>query len=590
MRRFVLLAASVAVILAMVPATGAGARAPAPIDPLVLATEGRQSALVHVKPGASLQAGLDAAVAAGLDTGTTYPMIKVFVAYGDVGAFREVAASPAVEQIEANRELELLTNTSHVATRGQDVLDGAVTLPDGTTIDGSGVGVAVVDSGVDGTHPDLESRMGGNVRIYCAAPGGGVAINLPGLGFSECRGPKVAVPMDDTDTPGAGGHGTHVAGIVAGDGTASSGTFHGAAPGATLYGVGVGTTLVVENALDGLAWVLENHDQVDPQIRVVNNSWGSGHRTADENDNLTGAVTKLQNQLIAAGVNVVFAAGNSGGNGTSATTSVQCVNLTPGNVCVANYNDSNTGTRDGTLHSTSSRGLATDPSTWPDISAPGSTIISTCRFTLPVCWAHTGQQLDPPNTYSTLSGTSMAAPHIAGIIAQLYQANPGLTPAQVEDVLEDTAHKFTFGAAYEADPFNPDDTSSFDKGHGLVDVLAAVQAVLPDPVEPSLEITAPEDGSIARQTITVAGTASHVGTVTVAVDGTEVGTAQGSAPTWSFDLDTVGLQEGQHQVSAVLTAGEVSVGDAVTIVVDNCPPYEAPGGPRPALPSCRKGR
>jgi serine protease AprX len=461
------------------PAASAGDVRRAAVDEGILDRAGRQSVLVHVRPGAPIAAGLEAARGAGADLGTTYPEIGVFVAYGEASNFDALAGSPAIEYLEANRELTLLTDTSHVATRGQEVLDGAVTLPDGTRIDGFGVGVAVVDSGVDGTHPDLADRMGGNVRIYCAAPGSAIAIGGgTGLGFSECRGPKTAVAMADTDTPGAGGHGTHVAGIVAGTGSASEGRFHGAAPGATLYGVGVGTSLLVENALDGLRWVLDNHDQVSPAIRVVNNSWGSGHRKADENDALTGAMTKMQNLLIQEGVTVVFAAGNSGGSGASATTSVQCVNLTPGNVCVASYDDRDSGTRDGPLSSFSSRGKTDDPTTWPDLSAPGSFIVSTCRYTLPVCWAHAGQQTDPPNAYSELSGTSMAAPHMTGIIAQLYQVDPTLTPARVEDVLEDTAYKFTFGGTYQPDPFNADDTSSFDKGHGLVDVVAAVQSLL----------------------------------------------------------------------------------------------------------------
>jgi hypothetical protein len=59
---------------------------------------------------------------------------------------------------------------------------------------------------------------------------------------------------------------------------------HGAAPGATLYGVGIGTVILVENALDGLKWVLDNHDEVKPAIKVVNNSWGSGYAPADEDD------------------------------------------------------------------------------------------------------------------------------------------------------------------------------------------------------------------------------------------------------------------------------------------------------------------
>ncbi|HEX2032453.1 MAG TPA: S8 family serine peptidase [Actinomycetota bacterium] len=465
----------------LLPSLGSSAASPAPVDPVVLRTDGRQSALVHVRAGAPLAEGLEAARDAGLAMGTAYPEIGVFVAYGTSQGFVDVAGSPVVERIEANRRLDLLTNTSHIATRGQQVLDGAVTLPDGTRIDGSGVGVAVVDSGVDGTHPDLVDRMGGNVRIYCAVPGTLIAIGISGFGFSECRAPatKTVVEMQDTDTPGAGGHGTHVAGIAAGDGTASAARFHGAAPGATLYGVGVGTTLFVENALDGLRWVLENHDRVDPAIRVVNNSWGGGPGSGDENNILQGAISKMQNALIAEGVTVVFAAGNTGGNGSNQQTTAQCALPTPGNICVASYDDRNTGTRDGAVSSFSSRGRADTPATWPDVSAPGSFIISTCRYTLPVCWVHAGQQLQPPNAYSQLSGTSMAAPHLAGIIAQLYQANPALTPAQVEDILEDTAYKFAAGAEYERDPLNRDDASSFDKGHGLVDVLAAVHAAAP---------------------------------------------------------------------------------------------------------------
>jgi serine protease AprX len=159
---------------------------------------------------------------------------------------------------------------------------------------------------------------------------------------------------------------------------------------------------------------------------------------------------------------------------------------------VASTYDRDAGDRNGPVSSFSSRGKAditttpgdeADPATWPDISAPGQFIVSTCRYTLPVCWAHAGQVADPPNAYSELSGTSMAAPHISGIVAQLYQVKPGLTPAQVEDFLEDSAYKFSFDqadnfdASYTADPFNPDDTSSFDKGHGIVDVVAAVRLV-----------------------------------------------------------------------------------------------------------------
>jgi serine protease AprX len=488
MRRYAPFLISLALAVALVPATGASGADEAPVDPLIDTVAVHQGAFVHVRPGASLEAAQAAAAAAGATLGTTYPEIGVFMAYGTADLFHAVALSPTVEWIEANQVLEYFTDTSHQATRGQDVLDGAVKLGR-KKIDGAGVGVAVVDSGIDASHPDLDGRVALNLRIVCTVPGGAIAIGGgTGLGFSECRGPKAFVPMENTDV--AGGHGTHVSGTIAGTGEASDGKYHGAAPGATLFGLASGTSLTVENALDGLRWVLDNNDKVSPAIRVVNNSWGSGYRKADENDPLTGAVTKLQNALIADGVTVVFAAGNSGGTGSNPTTSVQCVNTTPGNICVASTYDEDEGNRNGPVSSFSSRGKAdrigtpeneADPATWPDISAPGQFIIATCRYTLPVCWAHAGQVTDPPNAYAELSGTSMAAPHISGIVAQVYQANPSLTPAQVEDVLEDSAYKFVFDpndafdGSYQGDPFNPDDTSSFDKGHGIVDVVAAVK-------------------------------------------------------------------------------------------------------------------
>ena len=87
--------------------------------------------------------------------------------------------------------------------------------------------------------------------------------------------------------------------------------------------------------------------------------------------------------------------------------------------------------------------------------------------------------LDPQNgpgpldiaTFNAISGTSMAAPHVAGIVAQLFQARPDATPTQVEDAIKLTAYKHTFGAPYE--PAAGGGTTSFDKGHGLVDVVAA---------------------------------------------------------------------------------------------------------------------
>lgn len=433
-------------------------------------TTGDLSVLIHASRSHSLDQAVADARKVGMSIGTHFRSVDVFVAHGSLEQIRAVAALESIGTVEANAPLTYATETSHKATRGIDVLQGKVKAG-GRTITGAGVGVAIVDTGVDGTHPDLASNMGGNVKVVCSTVVTSYDREDPN-DYGSCVGPVAVIPAPDTDTIGAGGHGTHVAGIVAGDGTASEGRFHGAAPEATLFGVSAGELLFVENAASGLEWVLENHDKVSPKIKVVNASWGSN---AGASPSSLPIIWRLQDRLVEEGITVVFVAHNYGGDGTRSRTVQECINPTAGVICVANYDDEDTGTRSGTIAESSSRGAARDPRTWPDLAAPGTSIMSTCRVTLPVCWLGGGHHDDPHNTYSSLGGTSMAAPHVAGIVAQLLQANPRLSPAEIEDILEDTAYKFSFGAAYQQDPANRDGTSSFDKGHGLVDAVAAVR-------------------------------------------------------------------------------------------------------------------
>jgi len=486
---------------AVAPAASAGALDGAPIEPLVLEQAGVTGAFVHARPG-QLNTSITAARAAGLTVGQPYEKIGVAHVIGTAAAFKALSLSPSIEWIEANRPIHMLMDSSHKATRGEEAYRGTDEVPG---YDGSGVGVAVIDTGVDGTIPALQPALerGANLKILCPVPG--AAWRLATQGFMGCPTDTVTVDMEDTDTIAMGGHGTHVAGIVAAaetevvpsDTSQRPFTVHGAAPGAALYGIGAGAALSVDNAMDGLEWVLDNHDSVPVPIKVINNSWGTAYedyRDPDDPANpgvfiedgyrLHRALWKMQEQLVEEGITVVMAAGNSGGGlGPAPTTVAGCVNPTPGVICVANYNDFGTGSRSGVIDGSSSRGQRDRPETWPDIAAPGTNIVSTCRPSLPVC--ATGAQIN--DEYFALSGTSMAAPHIAGIVAQLLEADPTLTPADIEDVLEDTAHKFEWGTPYGryTDETNADDESSFEKGHGLVDVLAAVQNVESPPVGPA---------------------------------------------------------------------------------------------------------
>jgi serine protease AprX len=267
--------------------------------------------------------------------------------------------------------------------------------------------------------------------------------------------------------------------------TLSDGTqVSGAAPGAKIVALSTGAAVLILGANSALNWVLENHAAPCgagvsvvkcPPIKVVNNSYGPTGGGAFDPESAT---VKLQRQLAAEGVVTVWAAGNDGGDGSASLTNPPGQDPTGGIISVASYNDEGTGTRTGPVSGFSSRGAQTDPSTWPDISAPGENIVGACRPYLPICATGLQPQNGPGpldiGTYNSISGSSMAAPHVAGVVAQLFQAKPTATPAEIEQALKSTAFPYPSGALYQsAGAFS----SSFDKGTGLVDVVRAAIAL-----------------------------------------------------------------------------------------------------------------
>jgi serine protease AprX len=409
-------------------------------------------------------------------TVTEFERIGVVVASGTAGQIEAARTERGVTYLEGNSPIEFTQETSNTATRGAEAV-ATLTGADGRALDGSGVSVAVIDSGVDPTHPYFRDADGGSA----------VVANLKSVCLLETTtSPDCVLPVPgflDTDTLSVGGHGTHVSGIVAGRPTTLSdgGRLTGAAPGASIVSVSTGAVLLIVGADSALNWVLENHEapcgagvpaSTCPPIKVTNNSYGpSGGGEFDPDS----ATVKLQRALAAEGVVTVWAAGNDGGDGSVSLTNPPGQDPTGGVLSVASYSDRDTGTRDGGVSDYSSRGDSADPSTWPDLSAPGEDITSACRPQLPIC--ATG--LDPRNgpglldvgTFNTISGTSMAAPHVAGIVAQLFQADPSATPAEIEAALKGTAHRYADGAPYASAGGYP---TSFDKGTGLVDTVAAV--------------------------------------------------------------------------------------------------------------------
>lgn len=437
--------------------------------------------------GTSIDAAVEAVEAVGMRVQQRWSLVDVAVGVGTADQVRALRQQPDVVYVEGDTPLAYDLQTAHEATRSDEAL-AAYTLPDGGPVDGSGVTVAVIDSGIDGTHPFFQDADGSKVVQNRK--------NACGITFFPSANETCfqQVPTNDTDTISVGGHGTHVAGIASGvqvTTTAPAGTeLRGAAPDSKLVGLSVGAAIGLLDAASAQNWVLEHQQnpcrsaaeqtesEIDPEcppIRVTNHSYGPiASEGEDQQFNESSAAVRIQRALVEKGVVAVWAAGNDGGDGSYAATNPTGMDPTPGVLMVASYDDGQTGNPDNALSSFSSRGKQGSPQTYPDLSAPGDRITSSCRVTLAVCQG--APSFDAGN-YQTISGTSMAAPYVAGVVAQLFEVNPALTPAEVEDILEDTAHKFTAGGAYEADPSNPDDTTSFDKGHGLVDVLAAIGEV-----------------------------------------------------------------------------------------------------------------
>src|SRR3954469_5918514 len=477
-----LTAVAAAALATASPAAAAPAGPLAPVQEFLAGQLGRLAAavpttvLVH---GTDIAAARAAVTATGMRPVTEFEQIGVAVARGTAAQVQATRGKRGVTYLEGNSPIRFTDETSNLATRGAEAA-ATLTGADGQPLDGSGVSVAVIDSGVDPTHPFLQDAGGGSA----------VVASLKSVCLDESTTtPDCVVPMPsslDTDTISGGGHGTHVNGIVAGRPTTlSDGTrLQGAAPGASLVDISTGAALLIVGADSALNWVLENHEHpcgtgvpaaVCPPIKVTNNSYGPSGGGAFDPDSAT---VKLQDALAAEGVVTVWAAGNDGGDGSTSLTNPAGQDPTGGILSVASYYDQATGTRDGVVSDYSSRGLATDPSTWPDVSAPGEAINSSCRPYLPICSTglapKNGPGLLDVGTFNTISGTSMAAPHIAGIVAQLFQADPTATPAEVEAAITGTAYRYTDGAAYTAVGGR---TTSFDKGAGLVDVMAAVTAL-----------------------------------------------------------------------------------------------------------------
>jgi serine protease AprX len=341
--------------------------------------------------------------------------------------------------LTAGTQVRIPESIDDVSTYGRKIPDGSKRLDvlqellhldkvHDMGITGKGVTVAVIDTGIY-PHEDYKDRIIGWQDMVNGRP----------------------TPYDDN------GHGTHCSGLVAGNGHMAGGHFQGAAPEANLVGVKVLSGEgggAMSDVIRGIEWAIENKERYN--IRVLSMSLGAPAMQKEKYDLVAKAVAKAYD----AGIVPVVAAGNSG----PFLETIGSPAISSKAFTVGAYDDKNTpDMADDTMAFFSSRGPTTaDRTIKPDIASPGVNLVST---------RSPGSAIDHENIprygddYILLSGTSMATPVMAGVAADIIQANPNLTPAQVISLVRSTALPIA-------------NTTQLAQGAGLVNPVAAVTQAL----------------------------------------------------------------------------------------------------------------
>ena len=337
-----------------------------------------------------------------------------------------LAADAAIDHVSGDALVQTSMSVSNLSTAADQVRAGSPGLLGigaiaGVT--GQGIGVAVIDSGI-GNHAALSKKVIANVSLITG----------------------------DSSTGDAFGHGTHVAGIIAGNGAAAASVTPlytgGIAPGAQLINVRVlgGTGMgLTSDVIAGIDWAIANRSKYN--IRIISLSLGHPVFEPAATDPLCAAVARA----VQAGVIVVAAAGNYGvaPNGAPILGGITSPGNSPLALTVGAVNTWGTvGRSDDTVATYSSRGPTRyDLAVKPDVAAPGNKIISleANKSYLPATYPFLHKAGTGTNAYMQLSGTSMAAPVVSGAAALLLSGTPGLTTSQVKLAIQSGATYMTDG-------------------------------------------------------------------------------------------------------------------------------------------------
>jgi serine protease AprX len=353
---------------------------------------------------------------------------------------KRLADDPRIKRVSIDRPVQGFNGRTSV-TIGSHVVNQVMGYR------GAGIGIAIIDSGITPWHDDLTVAKRSGQRV---------------VHFKDFVNGRTT-PYDDW------GHGTHVAGIVAGNGYDSVGTRAGVAPAANLVVIkaldskGAGRISTIIDAIDYVISIKNKYN-----IRVINLSLGAGVFESYTTDPLTLAAKRA----VDAGIVVVAAAGNMG-KAKDGRTQYGAIGA-PGNApwvltVGASSTEGTVDRRDDRVAAFSSRGpTMIDFGMKPDLVAPGTGTVSLSApgsrmFLEKAAYLVKGNIFGLfQQPYLTLSGTSMATPVVSGTVALMLEANPALTPNLVKAILQFTAQVYP-------------DHDWFSQGAGFLNTRGAVQ-------------------------------------------------------------------------------------------------------------------
>ena len=536
-----------------------------------------------------LQGDIDLLTSLGYSVNVELPIVNALL-LGDVNSSHiwSLADVEGVVMVERYGSLSFFGDIQTPAVKARNSTEYPIGAWD-LGVTGSGMNIAMVDTGVDNEHPGLSGKFVAGYDAVCFVHSDPQCILAGG------RQDDGSFDPDDGNQ-----HGTACMGMASASGIDADGTqtdFYGSAPDSMLVDVRIGTDVgagpfenyaleqeFYESAMNGLQWIIDHRDDAWPGvpeenhgIDIISLSWGiTSHE--DGGSDGTDMHSRILDEAMELGVAVSNAAGNDGENNDG----LSGMSASSLSITVASTDDKNTIDRDDdTIASYSSRGPRKDNGDQnplneliPEISAPGTNIIQAegC-VSSGGCNNFVGGDASD-NTYTGRgSGTSYAAPAVTGIVALIWEANENLTPLQIKEILKHTSERRGEPSAPEIDPY-----WNREFGYGMVDALAAVELALflresgqTESIQETIQnhllnVTAPsENGGLLNMTGHAWGQDGVVDRVEFRIDGGQWSEATYSdIPSeigaltpfdWHVILDTKGMSSGEHSVEVHAVSG-----------------------------------